>query len=310
MTGSDQPIAPAGGTWLGRLRRRVVAGQIAPADLTTSGLINAQVWMERAPWRPAALWSGVAGFLAAGLPLSAVDWQTLALALLLADVLWGSVWRLAGGRDVLLPLAPRVLRQQVRLPYLEAGSPAARLFSEDHTDLWPLAFRVGLPAIVLAFVVAAVLGIGALLLTFSVALLTVLGWTARHTLAGIPVVLFSLVAIGLPWLLVLREVTPAGVAIAWTPQLVLAGLWVVHHWGETRVLADDGDLVGMILLAVAEAVLCIFLVVMQAPLWLGLIVLLLLPTWLAVFRGQGVGHMPPFWLLAMLLSALALGQVV
>lgn len=310
MTESDRTLAPAGTTWLGRLRQRIVAGQIAPADLAASGLINAQVWMERAPWRPAALWAGVAGFLAAGVPFSAVNWQTLALALLLADVLWGSVWRLAGGRDLLLPLAPRVLRQQVRLPYLAAGSPAARLFSEDHTDLWPLAFRVGVPAVLLAFVVAGVLGVGALLLTLSVVLLTVLGWTARHTLAGIPVVLFSLVAIGLPWLLVLREVTPAGVAIAWAPQIVLAGLWVVHHWGETRVLADGGDLAGLVLLAVTEAALCIFLVVMQAPLWLGLVVLMLLPTWLALFRGQGVSHMPPFWLLAMWLSALALGQVV
>lgn len=310
MTESDRHLAPAGATWLERLRQRVSAGEIAPADLTASGLINAQIWMERAPWRPAALWAGMAGLLAAGVPFAVIDWQALVLALLLADPLWGSVWRLAGGRDVLLPLAPRVLRQQVRLPYLESGSPAARLFSEDHTDLWPLAFRVGAPAVLLVFVVAAVLGIGALLLTLIVALVTILGWTARHTLAGIPVVLFSVVAIGLPWMLVLREVPPAESAIAWAPQIALATLWVVHHWGETRVLADGGDLVGLVLLAVAEAALCVFLVVMQAPLWLGLIVLLLLPMWLAVFRGQGVGHMSPFWLLAMLLSALALGQVV
>lgn len=275
-----------------------------------SGLLNAQVWMERAPWRPAALWAGIAGLLATGLPLTAINWQALALALLLADVLWGSVWRMAGGRDVLLPLAPRVLRQQVRLPYLEPGSPAARLFSDDHTDLWPLAFRVGVPAVLLAFVVAAVLGVGALFLTLSVVLITILGWTARHTLAGIPVALFSLIAIGLPWLLVVRELTPAAVDVQWAPQIMLAGAWVVHHWGETRVLSDSGDTVGLALLAAAELALCILLVVMQAPLWLGLIVLLLLPTWLAIFRGQDVGHMPPFWLLAMLLSALALGQVI
>ena len=302
MTESERHVAPVGTTWLGRLRRQVATGHVAQADLTTSGLINTQVWMERAPWRPAALWAGVAGLMAAGLPFTAVDWQALALALLLADPLWGSVWRLAGGRDVLLPLAPRVLRQQVRLPYLEPRSPAARLFSEDHTDLWPLAFRVGAPAFLLAFVVASVLGFPALLLT--------LGWTARHTLAGIPVLLFSLVAIGLPWLLALLTAIPAETAVAWAPQIILVCLWVVHHWGEMRVLAAGADLVGLLLLATAEAALCVFLVVMQAPFWLGLIVLLLLPTWLAVFRGQAVSHMPPFWLLAMLLSALALGQVV
>ncbi len=310
MTESERHVAPVGTTWLGRLRRQVATGRVAQADLTTSGLINTQVWMERAPWRPAALWAGVAGLMAAGLPFAAVDWQALALALLLADPLWGSVWRLAGGRDALLPLAPRVLRQQVRLPYLEPQSPAARLFSEDHTDLWPLAFRVGAPAFLLAFVVASVLGFPALLLTLGVVLLTVLGWTARHTLAGIPVLLFSLVAIGLPWLLALLTATPAETAVVWAPQIILVSLWVVHHWGEMRVLAAGADLVGLLLLATAEAALCVFLVVMQAPFWLGLIVLLLLPTWLAVFRGQAVSHMPPFWLLAMLLSALALGQVV
>ena len=275
-----------------------------------SGLLNAQVWMERAPWRPAALWAAIAGLLATGLPFAAINWQALALVLLLADVLWGSVWRLAGGRDVLLPLAPRVLRQQVRLPYLEPGSPAARLFSDDHTDLWPLAFRVGVPAVLLAFVVAAVLGAGAIFLTLSVVVITVLGWTARHTLAGIPVGLFSLVAIGLPWLLVVRELTPAAADVQWAPQIMLAGAWVVHHWGETRICTDRGDTFGLVLLAVAEVALCVLLVVMQAPLWLGLVVLLLLPAWLAIVRGQAVGHMRPFWLLAMLLSAFALGQVI
>lgn len=296
--------------WLGRLRRQVVTGHVALTDLMASGLINAQIWMERAPWRPAALWAGVAGSMAAGLPFAEVNWQTLALALLLADSLWGSVWRLAAGRDALLPLAPRVLRQPLWLPYLEPSSPAARLFSEDHTGVWPLAFRRGVPAFLLAFVVAAVLGLGALLLTLIAVLITVLAWMMRHTRFGIPVVLFSLMAIGLPWLLVLLTTTLTERTTSWVPQIALAGLWVVHHWGETRVLAASADAVGLLLLATAEVSLCVFLVVVQAPLWLGVIVLLLLPTWLAFFRKQSVNHMPPFWLLAMLVSALALGQVV
>ena len=207
MTESDRHFVPDGIMWLGRLRRQVVTGHVALTDLMASGLINAQIWMERAPWRPAALWAGVAGSMAAGLPFAEVNWQTLALALLLADSLWGSVWRLAAGRDALLPLAPRVLRQPLWLPYLEPSSPAARLFSEDHTGVWPLAFRRGVPAFLLAFVVAAVLGLGALLLTLIAVLITVLAWMMRHTRFGIPVVLFSLMAIGLPWLLVLLTTT-------------------------------------------------------------------------------------------------------
>ena len=138
-----------------------------------------------------------------------------------------------------------------RCGFLPGGRFAGRPpFSEDHTDLWPLAFRVGLPAIVLAFVVAAVLGIGALLLTFSVALLTVLGWTAAH--AGRHPGGALQPGRHRPAVAARSAGDACRVAIAWTPQLVLAGLWVVHHWGETRVLADDGDLVGMILLAVAR----------------------------------------------------------
>jgi hypothetical protein len=52
-------------------------------------------------------------------------------------------------------------------------------------------------------------------------------------------------------------------------------------------------------------------VVLQAPLWLAGIVLLLLPTWLLLLQGRPVGQrMQPLWLAALLLSALAVGQVV
>lgn len=291
------------------LHWRPAAIHPAALDMMTSGLINAQLWADQSFWRPAALWAGVAGALSTGATIEGIDWRTLALALLLVDMVWGAVWRLAGGRDLLLPLAPRLVGQHLWLPYLQPESPAARIFSGSHQDLWPLAFRVGAPTVVLALVVAAMLGRAAFGLTIVVIALTVLGWTARHTLHGAPIVLASLVRIGLPWLLLLWQ-DPAGVEPAWGAAVAAAGLWTLHHWGEVRILDDAHDAIAMLLLAVGELGVCALLIVGQAPLWLAAVVLLLLPTWLTIVQGRAVGRrMQPLWLLAMLLSALALRQI-
>jgi hypothetical protein len=288
------------------LHWRPTVAHPAALELMSSGLINVQVWADQPFWRPAALWAGVAGVLSAGIAGERIDWRALALTLLLVDMLWGAVWRLAGGRAALLPLAPRAAQQQIWLPYLRPGSPAARVFSGSHHDLWPLAFRAGAPAVLLALAVAAVTGIEALGLTVVVVALTVLGWAARHTLHSIPLLLTSLVRIGLPWLLLLWQ--HAGQDMA--SGMALAGLWTLHHWGEVRILDDSADAIAMLLLAAGELGICALLIVGQAPLWLAIIVLLLLPTWLATVQGRAIGHqMQPLWLLAMLLSALALGQM-
>jgi len=276
-----------------------------------SGLFSAQVWVESSFWRPAAVWAGIAGALTAGATLTTLDWRILTLALLLVDVLWGSVWRLAGGRAQLLAMPPGALRRQLWLPYLQPGSPAARIFSGDHQDIWPLAFRTGAPSIILALLVAAVLGMEAILLTAVVVIITGVSWTARHALRGIPIPLAGLVSIGLPWLLVMWQMTPAGVEFEWLAPAVLLSCWTVHYWGESRVLADSRDIVAMILLASGEIGVIVLLIVVQAPLWLAGVVLLFLPGWLTIVQGGQVGRrMQPLWLLALLLSALALGQVI
>lgn len=281
------------------------------SDVIASGLFNAQVWAERSFWRPAAVWAGIAGLLSVGGSLNAIDWQTLALALLLVDLLWGSIWRLAGGRGQLLPLAPNAARQHFWVPYLRPGSPAARVFSGDHEDLWPLAFRTGVPSVTLALLVAAVLGVEAILLTIAVVTATVIGWTARHMVQGVPAVLSGLVSVGLPWLLVMRQMAPASLEMLWAAPIALVMCWVLHHWGALRILADSRDVAAMVLLAAGEIGVIVLLIAMQAPLWLGGIVLLFLPTWLMVVQGRPVGRrMQPIWLLALLLSALAMGQVM
>lgn len=280
------------------------------AQMMTSGLVNAQFWSGNSFWRPAAFWAGVAGALSAGVTQNALDWRALTLALLLVDVLWGSIWRLAGGRRQLLPLNSSILpRAQIWLPYLQPGSPAARIVSGNHSDVWTLAFHVGFPTLLLATLAAAALGVEALLLTIAVTLLAIFGWIARHTLQSIPIFLAALITIGLPWLLLMRQITPDGVG-EW-PSLSLAACWVLHYWGETRILAAPRDTIAMALLATAEIGVCALLIFVQAPLWLAMIILLFLPTWLMMAQGVSVGRrLQPLWLLALLLSALALGQTI
>ena len=86
-------------------------------------------------------------------------------------------------------------------------------------------------------------------------------------------------------------------------------MWTVHHWGELRATAAIHDWLGLGLMGAAEVALCLLLIVAQAPLWLAPIVLLLLPTWLVVQRRGALTRVRFLWLVAMLLSAAALGQV-
>jgi hypothetical protein len=242
-----------------------------------------------------------------------LNWQALALLAILVDPLWGSIWRLAGGRRALLALPPAdkdfAPPPGVTLPYLQPGSPAARLLAGDHTDIWPSALRVGAPAVVLAVLVAALLGVYAIGLTLAVVVLAALGWTVRRTSGYSALLLQSIVAIGLPWLLTVQQTQQVQEDINWLPQLLLAGAWVLHQWGGLRN-GQGRDWLGLAALAAAQVLMAALLVFVQAPLWLAPLALLLLPTWLLAYQQMPLRRLRIAWLAAMLLSALALGQTV
>jgi hypothetical protein len=270
---------------------------------STSSL-NAQFWLGHFPWRPTAAWSVVAALLAGGLVarLDTLNWQTLALLLLLVDPLWGSIWRLAAGRKELLPLDTQALHYRFWLPYLQPESPANKLLGWDNANVLPLLFRVALPSLILAAAVALVLGRFALALTALVALISPLGWTMRRSLSLQPVLLQSLVTIALPWLLTLHLTSMSD---EWSrPAVVLALLITLHHWGEGRLLRNHQDWVGAIILAVAEIGMVTLLVVAQAPFWLGLLAVLWLPAWLTIYQRQPLQSINFWWLAALLVAAL------
>lgn len=301
---------PPASSWRDRLRwprGLPVAAPSAAPPAGQSAVINAQLWMDQAPWRPAALWAAVAGLLTAGSQAGPLDWRTVLLVLLLADLLWGGLWRLAGGRTALAAL-PVNGGGSVWLPYLQAGSPAAQLFSGDNTDLWSYAVRVAVPTALLALAVAAVLGAPALALTGVALVVAALGWTMNRALQRRPNLLAALMTIGLPWLLALLQMGTPGAGGHGLAAFALLGLWTVHHWGELRAAAYGHDWLGLALMAASEIALCLLLIMAQAPLWLAPIVVLLLPTWLIVQRRGALGRVRWLWLGAMLLSAAALGQ--
>lgn len=285
----------------------VAQGDIA---LSSSATINTQIWFSQFPLRPTAAWAVVAAALAVGWLSQPMlwDWREFALLLLLADPLWGSLWRLAAGRLELLPLRERELTQHVWLPYLEPGSPAARLLGRDDQGVLHLVLRVVFPSAALALAIAFVLGPQAVLLTTVVLLLSLIGWITRHTVGHIPAALHSAVTVALPWWLTLDLLGVTPLSENWANQLGLVLLWFLHNWGEGRCLRARGDVLGIGLLAIGDLGLAVLLVISRAPLWLALMSILWLPTWLLVYQRRPLPRLNFWWLLAMLISGLALGQ--
>lgn len=320
MAGQDAARSPRSTPRIGRFIRW---GQVRPAlqsvmrpvaqqDMLLSGsaTLNAQIWFSQFPLRPTAGWSVVAALLAVGFlsrPL-ALDWRDVALLLLLADPLWGSIWRLAAGRLEMLPLHEHDVQRPVWLPYLEPKSPAARLLGRDDQGVLHLVMRVVLPTILLAFAIALVLGRHAVLLTVLVTGLSIGGWIARHSLEHVPALFHSAVTVALPWLLALNQAGVTSAHELWPAYLALIGLWFLHNWGEGRCLRATGDRLGIGLLAAADVGMAVLLIVARAPLWLALMSVLWLPTWLLVYQRRPLYRLNFWWLAAMLVSGIALGQ--
>lgn len=292
------------------IRSLVTAERELDIDLASSATINAQFWLNRFPWRPTAGWAVVAALLSVGVLKGAVplDWGTLALLWLLVDPLWGSIWRLAGGRTEVLPLRARDLEHEVWLPYIQPGSPAELILGRGGRGAMHLVFRVGVPTVALATGIALVLGPSAAWFTLVLLVLSALGWISRHTLGVVPAMLHSLVTIVLPWFLALYLFGVTAENELWRAVAVLVLLWFLHNWGETRILRSASDVAGIALLAIADAGIALLLIGARSPIWLAILAVMWLPTWLAIYRRQPMLRLNFWWLAAMLVSAAAVGQ--
>ena len=310
--------APSGKSSLvmGRIERIINPPIADELHLSDTATVNAQFWLGQFPWRQTAGWSLLAALLAAGLFWQPMDvaWRDLVLLWLLVDPIWGGIWRLAAGRTELLPLHGQAWSNEFWLPYLRRGSPAAQLLGDDGPASLPLLFRVALPTVLIAVLIASALGVTALWMTGLVVLFGVVGWIITRQLNRPPALLQSIVMVGMPWLLTLNLLgVPVGAGAGGQTgalQLALVLLWIIQTWGGMRTICYVDDWLGIGLMAIAQIGIGVLLVVAQAPLWLAVLVILWLPTWLAVYQRQSLRRQRIWWLLAMLVSALAIGQAI
>ena len=239
---------------------------------------------------------------------AALDWPTIVLLYLLVDPIWGMLWRLGAGRDALLPLHAGVVDANVWLPYLQQGSLAARLFDNQHEGIAAYLLRVALPSVVLAMALSLVIGPMAVGLTAIVIGASIVGWIGRVSYRVMPALLHSAVTIVLPWILSLYLFGVTTEHSNWFFYSTLALLWGLHQWGVVRYVRFTSDRLGTLLIAIADIGLAILLIAAKAPLWLALLSILWIPTWLSIYRGHALQRLSFWWLLAMLLSGVALGQ--
>jgi hypothetical protein len=195
------------------------------------------------------------------------------------------------------------------LPYLQSGSAAHKMLGWDSSGVMPLLSRAAIPSVVIAMGLSAILGKSALVSTGIVIIVSTLGWISRRSLQQSPVLLQSIVTIALPWLLAAHQMTGeifSGAML--TSHTVLIMLCTLHHWGEGRLLRSSVDTLGVALLALSEAAIFVMLLIRQTPLWLVLLVLFWLPAWLLIYRKASLERVNFWWLLAIFVSALAIGN--
>ena len=272
----------------------------------------------RARWAAPRFWMGpslavVCGAIAAnGLRLEVGALTRLILVILLADGVWGALWReTRSAVSVFEGTGPRRLRVYPRPPYAAGGSVAdrgARWVAEQRRR-WEQAPEVGRDAVLgiavfglASLALGVLLGPGPFLMTVAAGLLLLLS-AARSFRTGSPrIALHALYGGGLAWVLGFA-VSAAGGGIfeaGWptaVPRLaeigawitVWAGLFTATLYGSSLLAAGEGDQ-GIGFLVGGQAVGAVALLADRQPLLAGAVGLLLVPQILlrpALLRGRG-----------------------
>lgn len=285
-------------------------------------LIGLRVWIGPEIWRIGPAWAVLAGALASGAALLA-DTTPLRLvgAILLADSVWGVLWRMTS-----LPPAAGGERpaETLNLPYYREASPAGRIVRLLH---W-LTAGAGWPELLASFVLATVLGLllgpSALLLTVMAWAVALWGWLLMQS-GRQPAACDALLNVGAPWLLGLAVAEPATLPALWRTVAgeaalpgelarlsagVLLGLaFTVQGWGSRRAFLSHGR--RSIGLWLGQAAILAVLIGLQQTQALVVVALLLLPpAWLLWQAGDdlraALARSGAWWLAAMLTAATSL----
>jgi hypothetical protein len=148
----------------------------------------------------------------------------------------------------------------------------------------------------------------ALLCTGALVVVTVSGWILRRTLQTPPLLLHAVALVALPFLLVLIQFSTGPASDIWPAAVALGLLWTLHAWAEARTNVWESDRLALWLMGVVQAGLIILLVINKTPIWAPIVAILLLPTWLRALRSQPLAGLSGWWMVAFLVSALALGM--
>lgn len=265
-------------------------------------VVGLRMWLDGSPLRVAGAWTMLAGLVAAA---GWMSWEAeallaIVLALLLADPIWGGLWAQIASRSVWPGR-----RQPSHLGWLPYASQAG------------LGGRAGLPAalvteviplLLVALIVAWLLGPRAIWLTMIVALLCALGWLAwRSSLVTVAFWLQALVQVTAPFALgvSLAQITPTWPASA--ALMALAGGLTCLARADFAVGAHEPF---PLLLAVVGSMLVVgSAVIVGQPLAAGFLALLAAGPLLLLARPLAVRRVAVqvwWWLLAMA-AAVVLG---
>ncbi len=262
---------------------------------------------KKSLWSPGPAWVAIAGALAAGWNASNGDifLRILVLAFL-ADPVWGGMWHIAHR----WPGAPKEHEVSFwagwRLPYFRQDSPARKL----STWLSPLhisdAYASGvfpsfLLLLLLGVILSIALGKAAILATLAVAFLSPIA-AALHGKKAIHAAVLSLAQFLTPWALAAWMF--GGSRETW----ILGGMWTFAHFLMTG--AGVGTWQRGIVLA-GQSILVGWFAWMHHPVAAALMVIAFLPIWTqddAQDRGGWLARSGPWWLVALLISAIAVGR--
>ena len=274
-------------------------------------LIGMRLWITRSPWRLGAAWVALAGALASGgLAEHPLNWVKLLLLVFLADPGWGSLWTVLAERrrDAWEDSAPIAAPA---LPYLQPGSPAARLLGWAESDLSLMAaWRLGLPSLFVATLVALILGRMAIIATAVAFALCFIGWITRRLYGQPDAWAQAILTVGLPWALGYLAYAPVTATM-----VALTVAWALWQWAALGI--EQGEWRSWWMLGIAQGTVAVTLAVAHQPVWCAGIVLVSMPTWWMVIGGRATGwtlaalaQAQTWWWLALMMCGLALSGLL
>jgi hypothetical protein len=264
-------------------------------------------------WRIGPAWAVFAGALAGGAPLLG-DAMPLRLvgAAILADSVWGVLWRLTSADD-----AEHLNRSagDDHLPYFQPQSPAGRALGMLHDIAPGASWRELMAALALTGVLSLLLGAPALVLSILAYAVILWAWALGRADKQ-PAVCDALLNLGLPWLLGLLLARDAvqlpGSMPPLLPGVMMGVAFTTLQWGARRTYLSDGSRTFAVWFG--QAAVLVALIGLEQPWALVLVTALLLPPALWLWRSrvmasgveEALRQSGPWWLAGMLLSAVAL----